>query len=148
MEETKLGSQVILNIAAGKLFPEELPENFFLVNLDKMYYTSTEPELLEAEYYKWLKDGRKGRKICYVSRDCFNFLSRCTIQFDRIVIYRFLEHVKRTDVLYFIYLLSSAIVLEGKVEVIVPDYKLLADEILLEDVNQKDFEENENLLEC
>ena len=133
------GSQTILNIAAGKIFPEELPEDFFLVNLDKMYYTTASPELLESEYHSWLKGGKKGRRVCYINQDCFDFLSRSIIRFDRIVIYRFLEHVKRTDVLYFIYLLSSAIVPGGKVEVVVPDYKLLAERILQEDVDQKDF---------
>src|SRR4030042_3012747 len=136
----KTSGQTILNIAAGKIFPEELPENCFLVNLDKMYYTTTPPEVSESEYYNWLKEGRKGRKICYMNQDCFDFLLRTTIQFDRIVIYRFLEHVRRTDVLYFIYLLSTSIVSGGKVEVIVPDYKLLAERILQEDVNTKDFE--------
>ena len=143
MTETNQDGQVILNIAAGKIFPEEVPENFFLVNLDKMYYTQTNPELLEVEYYTWLKGGRKGRRICYINQDCFTFLTRSTIQFDRIVIYRFLEHVKRTDVLYFIYLLSTSIIPGGKVEVIVPDYKLLAERILREDVTHKDFDKED-----
>jgi len=143
MEKTNQESQIILNIAAGKIFPEELPEDFFLVNLDKMYYTTASPELLESEYHSWLKGGKKGRRVCYINQDCFDFLSRSIIQFDRIVIYRFLEHVKRTDVLYFIYLLSSAIVPGGKVEVIVPDYKLLAERILQEDVNSKDFDKED-----
>ena len=143
MEETNLEGQVILNIAGGKLFPEELPANFFLVNLDKMYYNSSSPELLEAEYCNWLRTGREGRKLCYINQDCFDFLSRTTIQFDRIAIYRFLEHVKRTDVLYFIYLLSTCIILEGKVEVIVPDYRILAERILQEDTDHIDFDKKD-----
>jgi len=133
-------SQAVLNIAAGKLFPENLPSNFFLVNLDKMYYSITHPREVETEFEEWTKKRRSGSQTFYIQSDCFEFLSKITICFDKIIIYRFLEHVKRADLLYFIYLLSTTIHAGGQVEVIVPDYKILAKRILEENVNDRDFD--------
>ena len=132
--------QTILNIAAGKLFPEDLLEGYFLVNLDKIYYSNTTPEVLETEFKYWNENRRRDTEVYDVKEDCFEFLRRCKICFDKITIYRFLEHVKRTDLLYFIYLLSTTVHPGGQIEVIVPDYKILAKRILEEKVNDKDFD--------
>ena len=43
------------------------------------------------------------------------------------------------DLLYFIYLLSTSVQPEGIVDVIVPDYSILAKRILEEDVNDPEF---------
>ena len=55
--------------------------------------------------------------------------------FDKIYIYRFLEHVSFTQVLYFIYLLARVTKIGGNIEVIVPNYKLLANMIKSETWN-------------
>jgi hypothetical protein len=135
--------KVILNIAGGKVDPIRLPDKYFLVNLDKMYYSNTTPQQLESLYDDWNKEGRKRIRTFYIKEDCFEFLSKCIIPFERISIYRFLEHVKRTDVLYFIYLLSTCIVPRGFVEVIVPDYKILAERILSEIPGSENFDKED-----
>jgi hypothetical protein len=57
--------------------------------------------------------------------------------FDRVVIYRFLEHVSFTQVEYFIYLVSTLLKHNGVVDVIVPNYKHLADMILTEEFHHE-----------
>jgi len=73
----------------------------------------------------------------------YEFLERYHIPFDGIAIYRFLEHVPKVQVLYFIYLLSTSVKIGGYVDVIVPDYKKLAKRILDEDVFSNNFEEED-----
>jgi len=73
----------------------------------------------------------------------YKFLERYHILFDVITIYRFLEHVPKTKILYFIYLLSTCLEIGGYVDVIVPDYKKLATRILNENPFSKNFEEED-----
>jgi len=112
-----------------------------VLNVDKMYYNSMTPADVEKRYLMWRK-GEVPASTYEVNcgEDVFTFLERCTIKFSRITIYRFLEHVDMRDVLYFIYLLSTSIEPDGKVDIIVPDYSILAKRILEEDVDRKDFE--------
>lgn len=133
---------VILNIAGGKFDPigVEKLKSVFLVNLDRMYYSSHKPEEIEDIYQNWLVNKKPEPVKLFCTADAFEFLSRSKITFDKITIYRFLEHVKKTDVLYFIYLLSTAVKKGGTVEVIVPNYKVLAERILKENVNAPNFE--------
>jgi predicted SAM-dependent methyltransferase len=134
----------ILNIASGKFNPlgiEEL-KRYFLVNLDIMYYSVSTPEEVEKAFDRWSKTERT---INYCNEDVFKFLERTRIQFDKICIYRFLEHVQKTDVLYFIYLMSTALKIGGTIDCIVPNYKILAKRILEEDPFSKDFE-NEDII--
>ncbi|MGD2072239.1 MAG: hypothetical protein PVG65_01975, partial [Candidatus Thorarchaeota archaeon] len=134
----------ILNIAAGKLLPLNLPENFFLINLDISYFSSTEPGKIEEEYEKWIHKPKMFRCNC----DAFRFMERCAILFDRVSIYRFLEHVPMDQVLYFIYLISTITKVGSEVEVIVPNYRILASKILNEDnpASMPDFEKHNILL--
>ena len=67
--------------------------------------------------------------------DVFGFMERCRGLFDQVAIYRFLEHVTFTNVEYFIYLVSTVIKPGGLVDVIVPDYRILAKLILAEEEN-------------
>ena len=70
--------------------------------------------------------------------------------FDRITIYRFLEHVPMDKVPYFIYLLSTVTKPGAEIDVIVPNYNTLAHMILSEQANiandVMDFEANNILL--
>ncbi len=137
---------VVLNIAAGKpdLIPEGYGKNDFIVNIDTMYLDSISPIECEQEYQNWLhhnQDATLNRyKNLKVGFDVFEFMERTTIPFDNILIYRFLEHVTFTNVLYFIYLLSTNITKGGTLDIIVPNYDTLARRILAE--NPFDKKEN------
>jgi hypothetical protein len=65
--------------------------------------------------------------------DVNEFMERTRLKFNRVCIYRFLEHVSFTDVLYFIYLVSTVTEKGALVDVIVPDYTILAELLLAED---------------
>jgi hypothetical protein len=69
-----------------------------------------------------------------------DFLTKFHYRAHLITLYRYLEHVPKTDVLYFIYLLSTTVEINGLIDIIVPNYKDLANRILTEDVDSKDFE--------
>jgi hypothetical protein len=129
-------AQSILNIAGGKIPPLDLSGQYFLVNVDTMYYMHTDPAHVEKKWKEWKKTTRQ---IHNIKADVFEFLERTFMTFDRVCIYRFLEHVSFTSVPYFIYLISTVTEKGDKVEVIVPNYKILAEMILEEDGF---FEEN------
>jgi len=139
----------ILNLAAGKLqYPleHELDSDIFVVNLDTMYYKASAPEDVESAHRHWenhfhpFNQEQNRRHFRKVNSDAFEFMERTSITFDKIVCYRFLEHIKFTDVLYFIYLMSTCLKGSGEVDIIVPDYENLAKRILAEDPASKEFE--------
>ncbi len=98
----------LLNIAAGKMgyLPDlEGPlSDYFVVNLDKMYYRYTPTGIIEERYREWnvTEKDKKESAIFYCKEDVFEFLERTQMTFDMITIYRFLEHVSFTQILYFI----------------------------------------------
>jgi len=122
----------ILNIAAGKFKPIDLVSPYLLLNIDTMYYEPTEkPGDAEYTLQTW-----KNPDDCFIycKEDAFRFMENTIINnFDLITIYRFLEHVSFTQVEYFIYLLSTVTQPGAKVDVIVPNYKILAEKILNDD---------------
>jgi len=127
---------IILNIAAGKMLPiDQLNKNDILVNLDLEYFNSTDAADVE-KYHRSksiVKENDEKPLIIYTNHDIYE-------EFDKIVIYRFLEHVPKVKVLYFIYKLSEILKIGGEVDIIVPDYKALAKRILNEDVSAPNFE--------
>jgi len=134
--------QTILNIAGGKIEPIDVDlEPHFLVNVDKMYYSKTTPEMVEEELKTWML---QGTKTFNVAEDAYQFMERTAIWFDRVCVYRFLEHIPMDKVLYFIYLLSTVTQKGAEIDVIVPNYETLAHMILSEESNIKtsmiDFE--------
>jgi hypothetical protein len=64
--------------------------------------------------------------------DAYEFLEKYRVKFDRITIYRFMEHIPLDRLLYFIYLLSTAVEIGGYIDVIVPNIEILAKKILTE----------------
>lgn len=128
----------ILNIAAGKFKPIGLKSPFLLLNVDTMYYDPSEkPGDAEYSIQTWKKPDDC---IYYCKEDIFKFMENTIINnFDLITIYRFLEHVSFTQVEYFIYLLSTVTQPGALVDVIVPNYILLARMILDESILDKDF---------
>jgi len=133
-------SKIILNIAAGKFLPigwETMNDPCFLVNLDTMYYQFEEASAIENELDEWTETTDK---MFHCKEDAFQFMERTRIMFDKICIYRFLEHVSFTQVQYFIYLLSTVTEPGAWVDVIVPNYEVLAQMILEDNVHDVDFE--------
>ena len=119
----------ILNIAGGKIPPLNLEtyEPYFLVNIDTMYYGNKHPSIVEASYKNWRSLGCETHNI---KEDIVEFMERTVLSFDRICIYRYLEHVAMVDVPYFIYLLSTVARPGSIIEIIVPNYEILARMIL------------------
>jgi len=127
----------ILNIAGGKQEPLSLKVDNWLVprytvNVDTSYFSKTSPDIIETDIKEWELDGDRVSKTQYLNMDVFEYMERTSIIFDRVTIYRFLEHVSFTQVGYFTYLVSTVIRKGGEVDVIVPNYETLAQLLLLE----------------
>lgn len=139
----------ILNIAAGKMPPLEDTtlslEGKFIVNLDLNYYNKTKISQVEWDYQR-RPTRPQNDMVYYCNEDVFKFLERTVMNFDLITIYRFLEHVSFTQVLYFIYLVSTAVRVGGIVDVIVPNYHSLAEMLLDDNTDSPEFEERNILL--
>lgn len=136
----------ILNIAAGKFSPLGFEDDNIMLpkytlNIDTSYYTSIEPGIIEREIIMWEMQSNKPTMTNNLNEDIFEFMNCTSLIFDRVVIYRFLEHVEFTQVDYFIYLVSTILKKGGLVDVIVPNYRILAQMILDEENgNVADFE--------
>jgi len=128
----------ILNIAAGKFEPLPMGENImfpkFIVNVDTSYFSKRDPGLVEQGIMEWEKDPDAITTQEYINMDVFEFMERTRIRFEQASIYRFLEHVSFTQVEYFIYLVSTCLEKGANVDVIVPNYTLLAAMILNENM--------------
>jgi len=122
----------ILNIAAGKELPLTLPKPYFLINSDIMYYHNSHPVIIEKEWADWTKTIDK---TYYCKTDIYEFMERTKISFNKICIYRFLEHVPMDKVCYFIYLLSTITNKGSVIDIIVPNYTILAEMILNEKID-------------
>ena len=122
----------ILNIAGGKFSPILDPPKTptFLVNVDTMYYENSDPVMVENKFGSWAGTQDETYNI---NADVFEFMERTIMNFDRVCIYRFLEHVSFTQVEYFIYLVSTVTKPGAIVDIIVPDYMILAEMLLAED---------------
>jgi hypothetical protein len=141
---------LVLNLGAGKIKPildkDWLSKYLTVVNLDTNYFSKQTPEELESYIENTLPIQTQQYDELYCSCDAFEFMEKFRPQFDRICMYRFLEHISFTQVLYFIYLVSTCIKREGIVDVIVPNYEVLAKMLLEESTHHPDFEKNNILL--
>ena len=142
----------ILNIAAGKFQPlpmstkENLMMPKFVLNVDTSYFTDTNAGALEGHLHGWVNDPDRITTYRNLNMDVFEFMERTSVVFDRVVIYRFLEHVSFTQVDYFIYLVSTVLAKGGQVDVIVPNYIQLAEMILNDNPRMSDFPSKNILL--
>lgn len=141
---------LVLNIAGGKF--EHLPildsEKSgmlpkFELNIDTGHYTDMTPNEAEKHAGSWAVNPDRTSKLCYLNCDAFRFMERTVLKFDRVAIYRFLEHVSFTQVLYFIYLVSTVTEKGALVDVIVPNYETLAGMIQQEERIYKDETESD-----
>jgi len=125
----------ILNIAAGKFDPLSLTAlmPYYILNIDTSYFSETKVDSIESSLETWEQNPDRITTKRYLNMDAFEFMERTRIMFDRVVLYRFLEHVSFTQVEYFIYLISTILKPGGMVDVIVPNYTILAEMILNEE---------------
>lgn len=129
----------ILNLAGGKFgpLPISTQENLlipkYILSIDTSYFTENRPVYIENDIRQWQVNPDRLTKYENLNMDVFEFMERTCITFDRVVIYRFLEHVSFTQVEYFIYLVSTVLKKGGAVDVIVPNYATLAQMLLQED---------------
>ncbi|MCK5602811.1 hypothetical protein KAR91_13100 [Candidatus Pacearchaeota archaeon] len=144
----------ILNIAAGKMQPlymDEIAEyGYMLINLDPMYFKGTPADVIEDIHSRWMAGVLDPCQEVKLISEAIPFMDRTTIEFDHISCYRFLEHVPKTDILYFLYSMSTAMKIGGTFDFIVPNYIILA-ELLLNEGNMVfkspgDFEAHDILL--
>jgi len=146
-KETLENGVAILNIAAGKVRPLDLDrvgKDFFLVNVDKIYAHGYEISKVEQFHEAWLSIHRYTNVDCCA--DIFEFLQRYSKKFDRVVVYRFMEHIRRSDLAYFIYLLATVLKIGGSIDCIIPNYQVLARMLLNEDVSHSNWEALDILL--
>jgi len=139
--------KILLNLGAGKIIPKELIEkkdSYVLINVDKNYFSETPTDRIDDFCLYVRKNGmpsnENSQQNLYSKSDVFEFLQRNRIFFDEIYLCRFLEHIPRTKIIYFIYLLSISIKKGGSVKVIVPNYETLAKRILEEQVTSIGFD--------
>jgi len=145
MKEEETVKRSILNIGAGKIDPPFLPslDSYFLVNLDIAYENErcTRTSVMEEVHKDWELDPAPNIKNTFFSNKSWEyFFPSYRVQFDKVVLYRFLEHIRMTQVLFFIYLMSTVVKVGGTVDVIVPNYEDLAKRILEEDPGGYEFE--------
>ncbi len=117
---------IILNLAGGRMNPLGLIENskeedYFIINVDRMYKKSSQ-FLSNYDYKNYIKNENCDYYNHYVKSNITEFLNDCMIYFDRICMYRYLEHVGYSDALYLIYQLSTITKKDSIIDVIVPDY--------------------------
>ena len=148
----------ILNIAAGKCMPIDMPskDRLFLVNLDLMYAHAQDLAKVEdinsrIEQAEAGDDAMKQLTedklfLFKVNMDAFKFMEQVSFKFDEITCYRFLEHVDKDRVLYFIYLMSSCLKVGGTVDIVVPDYNNLCQRVLDEEPGAEGWEAHDILV--
>ena len=146
----------VLNIAGGKIKPFgiEQEKEYFLVNCDTMYYNVDDPTYVEDQYKRWLTRTTDYMKsdniqIYKIKTDIFEFMERTTIMFDEIACYRFLEHIPRDKLLYFIYLMANCLKEGGKLDIIVPNYNILAHRLInssILTIGTPEWEQNEIII--
>jgi len=128
----------ILNLGGGKEMPpleQHIGDNdpYLLVNVDKSYFSGFTPKQVESYY----RNFEQNQLVYDCECDVFEFMERTKIKFDIVFIHRFFEHINRDKLLYFIYLLSTITIKDSVIDLISPNYQLLA-QMLLDERPQDD----------
>jgi hypothetical protein len=133
----------ILNIGAGKIKPLNLePKNkYTILNLDFGYPTEkcTLPQSLKDIESRMHQYYNNDIAEFYSNWDMWYFLKEYSGTFDRVCMYRVLEHIPFDKVEYFIYMLSIVMSKGSHVDIIVPDMEKLAKLVLTLDPDLKRF---------
>ncbi len=137
----------ILNLAAGKML-EPLddydPKKDILYCVDLMYNEEESTSILQLEKIYQNVATHSGQlrydttKLCKM--DVLKFLNNYKYKFDKVVSYRFFEHVARRDMLFFLYILSTVMKIGSELDIIVPNYNILANRILNENAGGVNWE--------
>jgi hypothetical protein len=144
----------ILNIGAGNILPIDLYkfDKTFLLNIDSGYDFDICDDIksIDLTHHKAVNNNLRSidgdRYLFRSGQDIYGFLETYYHKFDLVTIYRFLEHVEFSNVPYFIYLLSRVTQKDSLIDVIVPNYRILAEMILDDDPNSTTFEHDNILL--
>jgi len=142
----------VLNIAAGKIKPIEflLKQKLAIItNIDPMYDRGNSKISIggvERETEELERKRSHTTQEIFVSMSAFDFMEKTKLFFDQVCAYRFLEHVSMEYINYFIYLISTCTKPGVKVDIVVPDYEILANMILHEEVIGNPGFEKHNIL--
>lgn len=147
--------KTILNLGAGKnlLKTNDYPDGtIFQVNVDSIYANEEVEHIIniEKKHRSFDLDSKiynnLGSVILYSNLDIFEFLNKYKVRFNYIIMHRFLEHVSRSNLQYFLYLLSTVVNSGGIVDIIVPDNHILSRRLLVEEPNSKDWDVEDTIL--
>jgi len=150
----------ILNIGSGSMrsdlksisyykynkFSNRSKIRYFVLDLDKKYLNGICVAYAEHLHEKWLEVCKVDHSIYKVKCDIFEFLDNYIIPFDFIIMQRFFEHIPQDELLYFIYLLSTKTKSGSIIDLISPNYKLLAEMIINEKIDDPNFDKNDIII--
>lgn len=137
---------LILNAAGGKIKPIDVDKynlTYNLLNVDLGYYSKYKID--EVEDFIVNDKSNKNNNI-FINSDIFEFLEKTILKFNIITVYRFLEHVSKSNIQYFLYLLATSLKLNGEIDIIVPDSHKLAKMLIDEDINDPSWHSLDLLL--
>jgi len=126
---------LVLNAAGGKIKSIDVDKynlTYNLLNVDLGYYSKYKID--EVEDFIVNDKSNKNNNI-FINSDIFEFLEKTILKFNIITVYRFLEHVSKSNIQYFLYLLATSLKLNGEIDIIVPDSHKLAKMLIDEDIN-------------
>ena len=142
----------ILNIGSGKLrnvkeIKNYINDDYFIIHLDYNYLNGYTSSYAENEHKIWLENNSNSKKEINVKCDIFEFLEKYIITFNVITFFRFFEHICRDKLLYFIYLLSTITEKDAVIDLVCPDFQILAKMILEEKpLKNPDFDKNDIII--
>lgn len=123
---------LIYELGYGKIDPAQLQKvsTDIHVMVDRNYQFNSACSLpqVEAEVERCIYQGEGDTQ--FVSMDVLTFLENCKFKADKIKACRFAEHISLSKLPYFIYLLHCSVIREGWLDIIVPDAKYYAEQLL------------------
>ena len=137
---------LVLNAAGGKIKSIDVDKyniTYNLLNVDLGYYSKYKID--EVEDFIVNDKSNKNNNI-FINSDIFEFLEKTILKFNIITVYRFLEHVSKSNIQYFLYLLATSLKLNGEIDIIVPDSHKLAKMLIDEDINDPSWHSLDLLL--
>jgi len=142
---------IILNLGSGNTKPFGYPDQTktmldILINVDTSYLNIPTDDI-ELIHSVILNPGSALKSEYFTDTSAFAFLSEIVGKVDKVVAYRFLEHIEHTQVPYMLYLIGNVLKKDGEFEFIVPDYLKLSKFLIANDNPKKaDFNNVTTLL--
>ena len=144
--------ELILNLGSGNTKPFGYPNDnsTLMINVDsgyQHYQISSDEEIHNTLMnYETMNTMNSFDKELFTDMDAFKFLSTQIVKYDKVVAYRFLEHIPHEQVPYMLYLIGNVLKKDGEFEFIVPDYLKLAKLLIGNDNPKKPSFNNVNTL--